>query len=106
MIQHFLFVCNSNLRGAKAATLFEDNEEIDARAAAFFPLTGTLISNEAIRWASKIFVFNEKDEMHKTQLLQKFPDAEDKEVIDLNMPKSLSSSDPDFERILRERISL
>ena len=104
--QHFLFICDSNIRGAKAAELFDDNENIDARAAALFPLTGTPITKDALRWASKIFVFNEKDELQKTQLLQKFPDAEDKEIIDLNMPREISSSNPEFERLLMEKITL
>ena len=102
--QHFLFISDSNLRGAKAAGLFDGNENIDARSAALFPLTGTPITNESIRWAGKIFVMNEKEELQKTQLLQKFPDAEDKEIIDLNLPKDISSSNPEFERILKERI--
>ena len=106
MKQHFLFVCNSNLRGIRAASLFDDKEDIDARSVAFFPLTGTPITKDAIRWASKIFVFNEKDELQKTQLIQKFPDAEDKEIIDLDIPKGLSSGDLEFEKVLRKKIAL
>lgn len=104
MKQHFLFISDSNIRGAKAANLFDNNENIDARSAALFPLTGTPITKESLRWAGKIFVMNEKEELQKTQLLQKFPDAEDKEVIDLNIPKGLLSNDPEFERLLKERV--
>ena len=46
---------------------------------------------------------NEKEELHKTQLLSKIPDSEEKEIIDLDMPQ-ISQTDPKFEDILREKI--
>ena len=85
MKKHFLFVGNSNIRGGEIVELLENHEEIEARSAAFFPLTGSPLTKESIRWANKIFVINEKEDLHKTQLLQRFPDAEEKKIVDLNL---------------------
>lgn len=85
MKQHFLFIDISNARGSLAVDFFENTEDIEARTVGFFPLTGTKISKEAIDWANKIFVFNEKNELLKTQMLQKYPFADEKEIIDLNI---------------------
>ena len=101
MEQHFLFICSSGARSKKAAKIFED--DIETRCAGLFPLVGTNITNEAIKWASKIFVMNEKEELHKTQLLNKIQDANEKEIIDLNMPQ-ISPTDSEFEKILREKL--
>ena len=103
MEQHFLFICSSGARSKKAVELFEDNDNIETRCAGLFPLIGTNLTDEAIRWASKIFVMNEKEELHKTQLIDKIPDADEKEIIDLNMPQ-IPATDPEFENILREKL--
>ena len=103
MKKHFLFVGNSNIRGGEIVELLEDSEEIEARSAAFFPLTGTPITLESIRWANKIFVINEKEDLHKTQLLQRFPNAEEKEIIDLNLYQ-IDIKSKEFEKIVREKL--
>ena len=103
MKRHFLFVGNSNIRGSKIVELLEDQEYIEARSAAFFPLTGTPLTLESIRWANKIFVLNERKDLHKTQLLQRFPDAEEKEIIDLNLPQ-VDLEDEEFKKIVRGKI--
>tara|TARA_B100001971_G_scaffold212702_1_gene243599 strand:+ start:1566 stop:1889 length:324 start_codon:yes stop_codon:yes gene_type:complete len=103
MKQHFLFICSSGGRAKKASELFEDDDNIEARCVSLFPLVGSNITNESVKWANKIFVMNEKEELHKTQLLSKIPDSEEKEIIDLDMPQ-ISQTDPKFEDILREKI--
>ena len=103
MEQHFLFICSAGARSKKAAELFEDNDNIEARCAGLFPLIGTSLTDKAIRWANKIFVMNEKEELHKTQVLSKIPDANEKEIIDLNMPQ-IPATDSKFENILREKL--
>ena len=103
MKKHFLFVCASGTRAGKIQEILENDEKIEVRCAGISPLFGTPLTIDSIRWAGKILVLNEKKEFHKTQLLQKFPEAEDKEIIDLNMPK-IGISDPDFENIVRGKI--
>lgn len=87
MKKHFLFIGTSGSRAEKIRDFLEDYENIEARAVALFPLMCTPLTSESIRWANKIFIINEKEELHKTQLLQRFPYAEEKEIIDLNLSR-------------------
>jgi len=101
--KHFLFICTSNIeRSPMAEAFFEDSEKVDARSAGFFPMRDSKkITNELIRWASTIFVMDEEDEFHKTQLLQNFPDSEEKEIIVLGIPNDLTEDDSVLEEALR-----
>ncbi len=105
MLKHYLFLDYSNARGSRAIELLENNENIEFRTVAFHPLTGTKISQESIDWASKIFVFNEKDEKLKTQLLTKYPFADEKTIIDLDISTELSAGDEKFEEKLKEKMT-
>ena len=102
MKKQFLFICADNVsRSPTAEALFEDSEKAEARSAGFFPIRNSRkITNQLIRWASTIFVMDEKHEFHKTQLIQRFPDAEDKEIIILEIPDTFSRFDSELERLL------
>jgi len=106
MKQQFLFICTScSERAPTAEALFEDSDKVEARSAGLFPLRDShKITDQLIRWASKIFVMDERNEFHKTQLLQRFPDAEDKEIVVLDIPNNFTRNDPELERLLREKL--
>lgn len=100
--KHFLFICTSSIdRSPCAEALFEDSEEIEARSAGFFPIDSSKkITIEKIRWASTIFVMDERKEFHKTQLLQRFPEAEEKEIVVLNISNEFCRNDEELKRRL------
>jgi len=106
MKKHFLFICTSSIdRSPCAEVLFENSEEIGARSAGFSPIDSSKkITMEKIRWASTIFVMDERTEFHKTQLLQKFPEAEEKEIIILGISNEFCRYDKELERLLRVRL--
>lgn len=106
MKKQFLFICsNCSVRAPTAEELFEDSDEVEARSAGLFPLRDShKITNQLIRWASTIFVMDEKNEFQKTQLLQRFPDAEDKEIVVLNIPNIFSRNNLELERLLRDKL--
>jgi len=106
MKKHFLFICRASIdRSPCAEALFEDSEEVEARSAGFFPMDSSKeITREKIRWASVIFVMDERNEFHKTQLLQKFPEAEEKEIVVLNISNDFCRNDKELERLLRIRL--
>jgi len=103
MKKHYLFICTASIdRSHCAEALFENSEEIEARSAGFFPMDSSKnITMEKIKWASTIFVMDERTEFHKTQLLQKFPEAEEKEIIILGVSNEFARHDPELERLLR-----
>lgn len=106
MKKHFLFVCTSNLDRSKIAEkLFENSEKVEARSAGLFVFGQEAkgITNELIKWAGTIFVMDEKTEKHKTQLLDKFPIAKDKEIMVLDVPRGLEKEK--LEEVLKEKLS-
>ena len=106
MKKHFLFICRASIdRSPCAEALFENSEDIEARSAGFFPMDSSKeITREKIRWASTIFVMDERKELHKTQLLQRFPEAEEKEIVVLNISNDFCRNDKELERLLRIKL--
>lgn len=106
MKKHYLFICTSSIdRSPAAEALFENSEEIEARSAGFYPMDSSKkITGEKIKWASTIFVMDERTEFHKTQLLQKFPEAEEKEIIVLGISNDFCRYDKELDRLLRVKL--
>lgn len=107
MKKHFLFVCTSNLDRSKLAEkLFENSEKVEARSCGLFAFgqDANKVTNELIKWAGTIFVMDEKTEKHKTQLLEKFPIAKDKEVMVLEISRDLAEDKEELEKVLREKL--
>jgi len=106
MKSHYLFICTASVERSPAATdIFENSEEIEARSAGFFPMDSAKnITTEKIKWASTIFVMNEDKEFHKTQLLQKFPAAEEKNIVVLDIPNEFKRHDEELTRMLKVKL--
>lgn len=108
MKKHFLFICTSNLDRSKCAeALFKNSDKIEARSAGLFVFGqgANKVTNELIKWAGTIFVMDEKIERQKTQLLEKFPIAEGKEIMVLEISRDLSEDKQKLEKTLREKLS-
>ncbi len=106
MKKHYLFICTASIdRSPAAEAIFEDSEKVEARSAGFFPFDSSkAITKEKIKWASTIFVMDERNEFHKTQLLQKFPDTEEKQIIILRIPNEFRRYDEELNRLLRVKL--
>ena len=106
MKKHFLFIGRASIdRGPAAEALFEDSEDVEARSAGFFPMDSSKeITREKIRWASTIFVMDERKEFQKMQLLQRFPEAEEKEIVVLGISNDFCRNDLELERLLRIKL--
>ena len=104
MKKHFLFISSSNLDRSKIAEkLFENSNKIEARSAGLFAFgQAQKVTNELIKWAGTIFVMDENTEKHKTQLLEKFPVAEDKEIMVLEISRDMEKEK--LEKVLREKL--
>ena len=105
MKKHFLFISSSNLDRSKIAEkLFENSEKVEARSCGLFAFGKETqeVTNELIKWAGTIFVMDEKTEKHKTQLLEKFPVAEGKEIMVLEISREIGKEK--LEKVLREKL--
>lgn len=97
--KHFLFICTSSIdRSPAAEALFDNSEDIEARSAGVGPFTENPITKEMIEWADYIFCMEYE---HKNILLKKFPEAEDKEIVVLNISNDFCRYDDELERLLR-----
>ncbi len=102
--KHLLFVCTSGHRASVAANIFRENDSCEARAVGFTPMNSSMnLTGEKIKWAGTIFVFDEKNEFHKMQLLRKFPDTEEKEIVILGVPEGLYECEK-LESVIREKL--
>ncbi len=107
MKKHFLFICTSNLDRSKLAEkLFENSDKVEARSAGLFVFGegAKQITNELIKWAGTIFVMDEETEKHKTQLLDKFPVARDKEIMVLEISRDIGQDKEKLEKALKEKL--
>lgn len=106
MKKHYLFICTSGIdRSSAAANIFENSEKIEARSAGFFPYDSSKeITKEKINWASTIFVMNEQTEFHKTQLLKRFPETKEKEIIILGIPNDFKRHNEELDRLLKVKL--
>lgn len=105
MFKHLLFICASGKRASVAVDMFENNEDYEARAAGFSPFNSSMnLTGEKINWAGTIYVMDEKTEFQKTQLLQKFPEAEEKEIIVLGVSHDLFNTEKEMEEVIREKL--
>ena len=105
MKKHLLFLCSANIdRSPAAESLFENNEEFEAKSAGLGPLTETQLTKSAVEWDDIIFVMDERKERHKSQLLELFPEAAKKEIIILDIPNEYLRYDPELERLLKVKL--
>lgn len=102
MKKHLLFLCSANIdRSPAAESLFKNHSDYEAKSAGISKFAQKQVTREMIAWADVIFVMDERNEQHKTQLLNKFPKASNKEIIILNISNDFVRNDPELERLLR-----
>jgi predicted protein tyrosine phosphatase len=94
--EHILFVCTANVdRSRTAEDLYCHDARYKVRSAGTAPFAATPISKELYEWADRIFVMNEKEDLHVTQLRLRFP-AIKRPVFDLDIPDRWFRGDPEL----------
>jgi len=91
-------------RSPAAEALFQNSDKYEAKSAGLSELTENPVTNQTIKWAEIIFVMDERNEQHKTLLLEKFPQAEDKDIRILNIKNEFCRYDKELERLLRVKL--
>ncbi len=106
MKKHLLFVCSSNLdRSPCAESLFEKNKKFEAKSAGLWTSKPAVeLNKQLIEWADVIFVMDEIKEGHRTELLRRFPEAYDKEIIILDINNNYVRNDPKLKELLKARL--
>lgn len=100
-----LFVCSANLdRSPVAADLFKDSSKYEAKSCGLFPWANTQLTKAAVEWADIIFVMDDAYDQHKTQLLERFPEAAQKDIIILGVPNIYTKNNPELVKVLKREI--
>lgn len=98
-----LFLCSANVdRSPCAESLFDKSEKYEARSAGlpeFF--AEKIVNSEDVEWADIVFVMTGRQ---KTQFLEKFPDACNKDIQVLGISNDFCRHDKELERLLRGRL--
>jgi predicted protein tyrosine phosphatase len=77
--EHLLFVCTANQqRSPTAEEMFSDDDRYEARSCGTHATVHRRCDEEIIDWADVIFCM---EEMHRRELLDRFPAAENKEIV-------------------------
>jgi predicted protein tyrosine phosphatase len=99
--EHILFVCTANVdRSRTAEDLYRYDSRFRVRSAGTAPFATTPISRELYEWADRVFVMNERDDLHQTQIRLRFPGIK-RPVFDLDIPDRWFRGDPELvKRIL------
>lgn len=100
-----LFVCTANVaRSRTAEDMLKGSAVYEVKSAGVHPLAETRVTQSHIDWADKIFVMNERRDMHWTQLEQSF-DMDDKDVIDLDIPDVFERGAPELVSLLETKLA-
>lgn len=98
-----LFICTGNLnRSPTAEALLKNTENFEAKSAGVHHLSENPIKPELIKWADKIIVMNEKHDNHRTILLQMFPQAKTKPIVDLEIPDIYEKNSPELKELIKK----
>lgn len=100
--EKLLFVCTANRqRSPTAESLFDDDARYEARSCGTHALSGTPCSEKLLEWADIVFCMEER---HRKELLRRFPEASDTDMVVLNIPDVYVRNDPDLVRLLEKRL--
>ncbi|MFW6283003.1 MAG: phosphotyrosine protein phosphatase [Minisyncoccales bacterium] len=100
-----LFVCTANEnRSVSAENLFKNKENLEVSSAGVHPLSRKPLTQEIINWADIIVVMDEKRDNHKTILLQMYPNAKNKQIIDLDIPDIYEKNNPELLELIKKRM--
>ena len=98
----FLFVCTLNLqRSPTAESLFENHEKFEAKSAGTDTFAVKPISKQVIEWANIIFCM---ENIHKNFIIENFPEAKNKEIINLNIPDIYYRGDSKLIKVLKDKL--
>jgi predicted protein tyrosine phosphatase len=103
--ERILFVCTGNIdRSRTAEDLYLTDPRYEVRSAGTASFAETPVSRELLNWADRIFVMNERDDGHASQIRMRFPEVK-APLIDLDVQDRWRRSHPDLVALLMRRLA-
>lgn len=103
--ERILFICTANLdRSPTAEALYAEDGRYEVRSAGTAPYATVPLDRELLLWADRIFVMNEAEDRHRTQIRLRFPDVQ-RPIVDLDVQDRWGRGDPRLVALLRQRLA-
>jgi predicted protein tyrosine phosphatase len=100
-----LFVCTGNIdRSRTAEDLYRADPRYEVRSAGTASFAETPISRELLSWADRVFVMNERDDGHASQIRLRFPEVKTP-LIDLDIQDRWRRSHPELVDLILRRLT-
>jgi protein-tyrosine phosphatase len=104
LTERILFVCTANVdRSRTAEDLYREDPRYEVRSAGTAPFATTALDRELVSWADRIFVMNERQDRHESQLKMRFPGVV-RRIVDLDIEDRWYRGDPELVRRLLDRL--
>jgi predicted protein tyrosine phosphatase len=103
--ERILFVCTANIdRSPTAESLYAGDPRYEVLSAGTAPFAVVPLSPRIVEWADRIFVMSERDDHHKTDIEQRYPEVAGK-IVDLDIEDRWYRGDPELVKRLLERLT-
>lgn len=102
--ERLLFVCTANIdRSPTAESLYAGDPRYEVLSAGMAPFAMVPVSKRMLEWADRVFVMNEREDHHKSDIEKRFPEITLR-IIDLDVEDRWYRGDPELVKILLERL--
>ncbi len=96
MRERILFVCTANVdRSRTAEDLYREDTRFEVQSAGTAPFATRPLDRELLSWADRIFVMNEREDRHRSQIKMRFPSLM-RPVVDLDIEDRWYRGDPEL----------
>jgi predicted protein tyrosine phosphatase len=101
--ERILFVCTANVdRSRTAHELYAEDPRYEVRSAGTAAFATTPMTRELLLWADRVFVMNEREDGHLSQIRLRFPDVK-RPIVDLDIADRWPRGDPELVRLILKR---
>jgi predicted protein tyrosine phosphatase len=102
--ERILFVCTANIdRSPTAENLYAGDPRYQVLSAGTAPFAIVPVTQQILQWADRIFVMCDREDHHKTDILQRFPELQ-LEIVDLDIEDRWYRGDPELVKRLLEKL--
>jgi predicted protein tyrosine phosphatase len=102
--ERILFVCTANRdRSPTAEELYSRDGRYEVRSAGVARFADVPLTRAMLLWADRVFVLNESEDRHRTEIRMRFPDV-DRPIIDLDVEDRWRRGHPELVALLKRRL--
>jgi predicted protein tyrosine phosphatase len=102
--ERILFVCTANVdRSPTAEQIYAGDPRYEVLSAGTAEFATIPINDRILAWADRIFVMNENEDRHLSEIRRRFPDLA-RPIVDLDVEDRWFRDDPELVALLQRRL--